>query len=344
MEYMVDRRGIPMDVLTRMKIEERLEFLPQTGKEEACICFPYLEDGVMKNMKFRDAAKHFKMVKGAELIPWNIDAIKGKEKCYITEGEIDALSLIAAGLEEVVSVPNGAGGANLQWLDRFVESHFDDKAEIILAMDTDKRGVELRDELVRRLGVDRCKVVAWGEGCKDANEYLLKYDLPRLRQQVEQAAEIPLEGVFCPMDEWDTLMDIYYNGMPEGADTGLENLDRLIKFERGFVLTVTGVPGSGKSEFVDEIAMRLLLRHDWKVGYFSPENTPLAYHYRKLIRRVVGKRFEHKGMPLPEAGQAIRYLAQSVFSIMPKEDFSVESVLRIAAQLVSRNRFYSTTF
>lgn len=148
MEYMVDRRGIPMDVLTRMKIEERLEFLPQTGKEEACICFPYLEDGVMKNMKFRDAAKHFKMVKGAELIPWNIDAIKGKEKCYITEGEIDALSLIAAGLEEVVSVPNGAGGANLQWLDRFVESHFDDKAEIILAMDTDKRGVELRDELV----------------------------------------------------------------------------------------------------------------------------------------------------------------------------------------------------
>ena len=72
MEYMVDRRGIPMDVLTRMKIEERLEFLPQTGKEEACICFPYLEDGVMKNMKFRDAAKHFKMVKGAELIPWNI--------------------------------------------------------------------------------------------------------------------------------------------------------------------------------------------------------------------------------------------------------------------------------
>ena len=295
MEYMVGRRGIPMDVLTRMKIEERLEFLPQTGKEEACICFPYLEDGVMKNMKFRDAAKHFKMVKGAELIPWNIDAIKGKEKCYITEGEIDALSLIAAGLEEVVSVPNGAGGANLQWLDRFVESHFDDKTEIILAMDTDRRGVELRDELVRRLGVDRCKVVAWGEGCKDANEYLLKYDLPRLRQQVEQAAEIPLEGVFCPMDEWDTLMDIYYNGMPEGADTGLENLDRLIKFERGFVLTVTGVPGSGKSEFVDEIAMRLLLRHDWKVGYFKPGEYPAGLSLPQADTPRGGQAFRTQG-------------------------------------------------
>ena len=89
MEYMVEIRGIPMDVLTRMKIEERLQFLPTPAREELGICFPYLEDGVMKNMKFRDAAKHFKMVKGAELIPWNIDAIKGKEKCYITEGEID---------------------------------------------------------------------------------------------------------------------------------------------------------------------------------------------------------------------------------------------------------------
>lgn len=333
--YWTTVRCLPQELLRTLRITEETVRLPESNQEENCICFNYFENGTLVNTKYRSALKHFMMVKGAELIPYNVDSILGTPECIITEGEFDAAAIIAAGRKDVISVPAGAQ-SNLTWLDRFVESHFDDKTEIILAMDTDRRGVELRDELVRRLGVDRCKVVAWGEGCKDANEYLLKYDLPRLRQQVEQAAEIPLEGVFCPMDEWDTLMDIYYNGMPEGADTGLENLDRLIKFERGFVLTVTGVPGSGKSEFVDEIAMRLLLRHDWKVGYFSPENTPLAYHYRKLIRRVVGKRFEHKGMPLPEAGQAIRYLAQSVFSIMPKEDFSVESVLRIAAQLVSR--------
>lgn len=336
MEYMVGERCIPMEVLVRMKIEERMEFLPQTGKEEDCVCFPFLEEGAVKNMKFRDAAKHFKLVKGAELIPWNIDAIKGKEICYITEGEIDGLSLIVAGLEEVISVPNGAGGINLQWLDRFVESHFEDKKEIVLAMDTDERGMELREELVRRLGAERCRVVMWGEGCKDANEHLVKYGVHSLREKVETATEIALEGVFSPMDEWDTLMDIYYNGMPAGADTGLENLDKLIAFELGFVLTVTGVPGSGKSEFVDELTMRLLLRHDWKVGYFSPENMPRAFHYRKLLRRVVGKRFENRGMSVAEAEQAIRYLAGNVFSIMPEEDFSVESVLQIAAQLVRR--------
>lgn len=336
MEYMVTDRCIPMEVLVRMKVEERMEFLPQTQKEEDCICFPYLEDGVLKNTKFRDAGKRFKLVKGAELIPWNIDAIRGKDKCYITEGEIDGLSLIAVGLDEVISVPNGAGGSNLQWLDRFVESHFDDKKQIVLAMDTDKRGVELRDELVRRLGAERCFVVTWGEGCKDANEHLVKLGCQSLREAVDRAQEIPLEGVFCPMDEWNTLMEIYYNGMPHGAVTGLENLDKLITFECGFVLTVTGVPGSGKSEFVDELAMRLLLLHDWKVGYFSPENMPRAYHYRKLIRRVVGKRFEHQGMSLQEAEQAIRYLSDNVFSVMPEKDFSVESVLKTAGELVSR--------
>ena len=333
--YWTTVRCLPQELLRTLRITEETVRLPESNQEENCICFNYFENGTLVNTKYRSALKHFMMVKGAELIPYNVDSILGTPECIITEGEFDAAAVIAAGRKDVVSVPAGAQ-SNLTWLDRFVESHFEDKQAIYIAVDEDPAGQSLRQELTRRLGVERCRIVHFGEGCKDANEYLLKYDLPRLRQQVEQAAEIPLEGVFCPMDEWDTLMDIYYNGMPEGADTGLENLDRLIKFERGFVLTVTGVPGSGKSEFVDEIAMRLLLRHDWKVGYFSPENTPLAYHYRKLIRRVVGKRFEHKGMPLPEAGQAIRYLAQSVFSIMPKEDFSVESVLRIAAQLVSR--------
>ena len=34
MEYMVGRRGISMDVLTRMKIEERLEFLRRPARKK----------------------------------------------------------------------------------------------------------------------------------------------------------------------------------------------------------------------------------------------------------------------------------------------------------------------
>ena len=37
------------------------------------------------------------MVKGAELIPYNVDSILGTPECIITEGEFDAAAIIAAG-------------------------------------------------------------------------------------------------------------------------------------------------------------------------------------------------------------------------------------------------------
>ena len=338
MEYMVGRRGIPMDVLTRMKIEERLEFLPQTGKEEACICFPYLEDGVMKNMKFRDAAKHFKMVKGAELIPWNIDAIKGKEKCYITEGEIDALSLIAAGLEEVVSVPNGAGGANLQWLDRFVESHFEDKQTIYIAVDEDPAGQSLRQELTRRIGVERCRIVHFGEGCKDANEHLVKYGAESLRICIEQAEEVPLEGIFTAEDCRDDLRSLYENGLQRGADTGWDNFDEHCTFEPRRLLVMTGRPGDGKSEFTDELVLRLCLRHEWKIAFFSPENMPIAYHLHKLAEKLTGHRFTPgPGMTEAVYGQAVGWLDRNVSHILPDDgSYGIDHILEKARQVVRR--------
>ena len=55
-------------------------------------------------------------------------------------------------------------------MDRFVDSHFEDKRVIYIAGDADPKGEELKQELLRRLGRERCRVVSYGEGCKDANE------------------------------------------------------------------------------------------------------------------------------------------------------------------------------
>ena len=191
----------------------------------------------------------------------------------------------------MVSVPNGAGGANLQWLDRFVESHFDDKTEIILAMDTDRRGVELRDELVRRLGMDRCKVVAWGEGCKDANEHLVKYGAESLRICIEQAEEVPLEGIFTAEDCRDDLRSLYENGLQRGADTGWDNFDEHCTFEP------RRLPGD------DRTPRRRQVRIHRRAGaaplpaprvenrLLQPENMPIAYHLHKLAEKLTGHRF-----------------------------------------------------
>ena len=198
--WLVETRCIPQGVIAGLRITEQEEFMPQSGQKERCVCFNYFEDGQLVNTKFRSVdAKHFKMVQGAELIPYNIDSVLGQTSCIIHEGELDAASSLAAGFKSVISVPAGAN-SNLSWLDRFMETHFEDLTEVIIAVDTDSAGLQLRDELINRLGAERCRVVAYGPGCKDANEHLCKYGVASLRVAIEQAAEVPLEGVFTATD------------------------------------------------------------------------------------------------------------------------------------------------
>ena len=267
--WLVETRCIPQSVIAELRITEQEEFMPQFGAKERCVCFNYFEGGQLVNTKFRSGKKHFKMVQGAELIPYNIDSLIGQTSCIIHEGELDAASSIAAGFKGVISVPAGAN-SNLSWLDRFMETHFEDLEEIIIAVDTDSAGIRLRDELVNRLGAERCRVVAYGPDCKDANEHLVKYGLESLRIAIEQAVEVPLEGIFTAADLHGDLRALFDNGFGPGAETGWEEMDKICTYERRRNIIVTGTPGAGKSEWVDELVLRLCLRHQWKIGFFSP--------------------------------------------------------------------------
>ena len=200
--------------------------MPESAAKERCVCFNYFEGGQLVNTKFRSGKKHFKMVQGAELIPYNIDSVVGQTSCIIHEGELDAASSIAAGFESVISVPAGAN-SNLSWLDRFMETHFEDLKEIIIAVDTDSAGIRLRDELVNRMGAERCRIVTYGPGCKDANEHLVKYGIESLRIAIGQAAEVPLEGIFTAADLHGDLRALFDNGFGPGAETGWEEMDKI---------------------------------------------------------------------------------------------------------------------
>lgn len=336
-QYLVTTRCIPQDVIRRLQIGEQTEMMPDSGKSEKCICFHFFENGTLVNTKFRSGLKHFKMVPGAELIPYHVDGILGTPECIITEGELDAASFMAAGRDDVVSVPAGAQN-NLTWLDRFIPTHFDGKTVIYIAADEDNAGQLLRQELVRRLGSERCRLVHFGPECKDANEHLVRYGADSLLICLQQAEEIPIEGVFTVDDLQDDLRRVYENGLKRGAETGWENFDTLCTLELRRLMVVSGLPGDGKSEWVDELVMRLCLRHDWKVGYFSPENLPITYHLCKLTEKLTGFAFNpHTGMTEELYRQANRFLAENVTHILPgNEDYTLDTVLEKARQLVAR--------
>ena len=334
--WLVETRCIPQSVIAELRITEQEEFMPQFGAKERCVCFNYFEGGQLVNTKFRSGKKHFKMVQGAELIPYNIDSLIGQTSCIIHEGELDAASSIAAGFKGVISVPAGAN-SNLSWLDRFMETHFEDLEEIIIAVDTDSAGIRLRDELVNRLGAERCRVVAYGPDCKDANEHLVKYGLESLRIAIEQAVEVPLEGIFTAADLHGDLRALFDNGFGPGAETGREEMDKICTYERRRNIIVTGTPGAGKSEWVDELVLRLCLRHQWKIGFFSPENIPIVYHLRKLIEKLTGHRFQNGcGMTEGLLARSEEFLAENVSHISLKGNATPDRVLAKARELVVR--------
>lgn len=334
--WLVETRCIPQSVIAELRITEQEEFMPQFGAKERCVCFNYFEGGQLVNTKFRSGKKHFKMVQGAELIPYNIDSLIGQTSCIIHEGELDAASSIAAGFKGVISVPAGAN-SNLSWLDRFMETHFEDLEEIIIAVDTDSAGIRLRDELVNRLGAERCRVVAYGPDCKDANEHLVKYGLESLRIAIEQAVEVPLEGIFTAADLHGDLRALFDNGFGPGAETGWEEMDKICTYERRRNIIVTGTPGAGKSEWVDELVLRLCLRHQWKIGFFSPENIPIVYHLRKLIEKLTDHRFQNGcGMTEGLLARSEEFLAENVSHISLKGNATPDRVLAKARELVVR--------
>ena len=328
------KRGISKATLDALKVTEGMEWMPQKNGQANTVQFNYYRDGELINTKYRTGDKCFKLCSGAQLIPYNIDAIKGKKECIITEGEMDALSFYEIGMTSVISVPNGAN-ANLDYLDDFIEDYFEDKETIYVAVDTDTKGVMLRDELVRRFGADRCRVLDFGEDCKDANEHLMAHGRESLRQCLTNAPEIKVDGVFTVSDFEQSLDAIFEFGLQKGVTIGHENVDRLISFETKRLCMVTGYPGSGKSEFIDEIAERLNMKYGWKFAYFSPENAPLAYHASKLIEKFTGKKFSKETLSFGEYKQVKEHLEQNFFFISPS-DYKISTILDKAKYLVRR--------
>jgi twinkle protein len=329
-----ESRRITAATVNKMQITEQSEWMPQVSKEVNCICFNYFEDGVLKNVKYRDGAKHFKMHKGAELIPYNIDCLSTANELWIVEGEMDALALIEAGIENVISVPNGAQ-PNLTFFDRFMPA-FDHIEKIHIAVDNDAPGIELRNAIADRFGKDKCNYIVFPD-CKDANEYLLLNGAFALRDACMNFSEFPMIGVFGVTDYLTEIENLYNYGLPEGAKTGMVGFDKYLSFHKGYLTTITGIPGHGKSDFLDHVLLKLLQRHQWKGAFYSPENRPVELHISKMLRKLTKRPFmgQHR-MNQQEIYEALYLLENSIFFVKPEKDFSLESILAKVAELKNR--------
>ena len=330
-----ETRGISTQTLADLQVGEGSEWMPQTGKSENTIHFNYYMGDQLINVKYRDGRKNFKLFKGAEKIFYNINSIIGYDSCIIVEGEMDVLAMHEAGIKNVISVPNGAtlNSNNLDYLDNCID-YLEDKTKIVLALDTDEPGQALKQEFVRRLGAEVCYLVDFDD-CKDANEYLLKYGAEELKNAIHISKQVPLENVSTLYDIEDELKDFVQNGFKPGFQVGLPNFDKIFSTYTGQFITVTGIPSSGKSDFVDQMVVGYNNNYGWKTAYASPENQPTYLHAHKLMRK------HWQDMPTPGdiGGQQWKKVADHVndnYFFIDMDRYTLESVLRKGAELVKR--------
>jgi len=328
-------RGITQKTLQDLKIGEGPEYMPQTGKTENVIKFNYFIGDQLINVKYRDGRKNFKLYKGAEKVFYNINSIIGYDQCIIVEGEMDVLALHEAGIPNSISVPNGAtlNSNNLDYLDACID-YFEDKERIILAVDADEAGQALQQELIRRLGAEVCFLASFDD-CKDANEYLLKHGKEKLAECITGARPVPLENVTTFKDIEGEITDFVRNGFKPGFQVGLQNFDDIFSTYTGQFITVTGIPSSGKSDFVDQMVVGYNQNYGWKTAFASPENAPTYLHAHKIMRKV------WQGMPSAADihGDKWNQIADHVnenFYHIDMERYTLESVLRKGAELVKR--------
>jgi len=341
-------RAITDEVLKRNRIEPRRVYMSALEDFVEAIAFPYFRDGQLINLKYRSIPeKHFRLEPQCELILYGLDDIQRGEPLIWVEGECDKLALEVAGFKNAVSVPNGAPppeSKNYASKFKFLEA---DEGKIqsvknhVLAVDEDVAGRLLEAELARRLGVEKCRRVRWPEGVKDANEMLVKHGPLDLAWYIENAESFPIEGVFSPSDCRDELNHLYEHGFEPGVKTGWRKIDELYTVARGEVTVATGIPSSGKSNWIDNLLVNLAKLHGWNFALFSPENLPLEQHMAAIAEKYLKKPF-HDG-PIPRMNRAefetaIRWVDEHFVWISPNnaDDWTVDKILTTASKLCLR--------
>ncbi|CAE7601041.1 unnamed protein product [Symbiodinium sp. CCMP2592] len=270
-EYLLHDRKIPEEVVDRNGIYSK----PLRGKGTALV-FPYRVGDKIVAEKCRKRPKSFFQSKGGCACLYGVDDLLGEPVIVITEGEIDKLSVEAAGYRGCASLQNGcAGGISRNY---GAGEALDSAEKIILALDGDNAGQAALQKLANELGRHRCYSVNWPDGCKDANDVLCKHGANKLRILLDEAERLPppcLKHSFQDEEILQYINDVVTGAVDpthrSGISTGWSGLDGFYRVVPGEVTVITGIPGSGKTEWLLSMAANIAHREDWRILLFTFE-------------------------------------------------------------------------
>lgn len=283
----INTRKISETTLNRLYVTFEKYYQPALSKEVDNIVFNYYEGSTLVNKKFRSASKKFTQISGAKPIFYNINSTIGQDEVYIVEGEFDVLALYEHGINNVISVPNGANDNDEYWKNS--EKYLKDIKKFIIAVDNDEKGNDLRDKIAQRLGRYRCEFIEWEN--KDANGDLIE---GCIEESLSNRQRFSVSGTFKVSDLYDGILNLYDNGLPKTLSPKREcfkGLSDIYTVMRGQLNVGTGIPSHGKSNFTDWYVLNLVNDFDLKASWFTPEHSPMELYQSNLIEKVIGRNF-----------------------------------------------------
>ena len=316
------------------------------GSNENAVGFRYINPDGTEAIKWRCIKFKGFTQDGSARSLWGIENFEGGN-IIITEGEIDCLSFREAGYTEEngftsVSVPNGApsnvsNNSNSKKYSYLwdAKDHLSKAKKIIIASDNDKAGNSLSEEITRRVGRHKCWRIKYPEGCKDANEVLVKYGKEKIKEMMDKAMPWPIEGLRSVSEYEGHVLKYHNEGPTVGTGTGILPIDELFNACPGSFVVVTGIPGSGKSSWLSWLTTKLAIRDEQKFAVWSAEMPPTML-VSSLCSIYNGKPFRGSGGMSPEDVKKSIGWVDDHFVIIETEDTDIDTICEGAIASVLR--------
>lgn len=271
--------------------------------------YPYYKDGELKAYKVRLIENKRMWSVGdqsdVDLFGWDVAIGSASKKCFITEGEIDAMSLYQIMKDHVkgtkyedmepavVSLPHGAGSA-VKDMVKSIKKLKEFFKEIVLVFDDDNAGRKAAEDVVRVIpdlsvaklpdkDVNDCLVNGRSKAAYTAcvfNAKAPKNTRIISGRSLHEAGKKPAEyGVSWP---WKHITE---------ATRGI----RL-----GETIYIGAGQKQGKSEIVNTLAAHFIKEHGWKVFLIKPEEANVKT-YKMVAGKMSGKFFHDPTKQFDEA-------------------------------------------
>ncbi|EPP7233426.1 DnaB-like helicase C-terminal domain-containing protein [Shigella flexneri] len=289
---------------------------------------------------------------GAKNIPLGLDHIDYNH-VVVVDNIKDYLAFYESGQTSVICLPNNldplAPDNNTWEFLSNIENEMKQVKKFTFAFPNSERGFAIEEEISRRFGKDRGFRVRWQREVDhilepSAFDIFIDHGEDSLEEEIDEAKPFPIKGIYEVDDVADRIDAAYDFGLKRGLSTGFPTLDNHYTVELGQWTLLTGIPGSGKSNFLDGLLVNLSKLHGWKHAIFSPENQPIDRYFSSLIEKAVGKAFNKTSNPSQRMTRAEldewKAWTNKYFKvILPDEEegnWSIDGILDLAKAAVYR--------